>query len=48
VTGQLAGALYGRQAIPETWEKMLCNGDTIRRIAGTFAAQAIQSSEENL
>jgi ADP-ribosyl-[dinitrogen reductase] hydrolase len=48
VTGQLAGALYGRQAIPETWEKMLCNVDTIRRVAETLATQAIRSSEENL
>ena len=48
VTGQLAGALYGRHAIPKAWEKTLCDSDTIRRIAETLAAHAIQSSEESL
>jgi len=33
VTGQLAGALYGSDAIPEDWKKPLCKSDMLLHIA---------------
>lgn len=34
VAGQLAGALYGCEAIPEEWQSSVAEGDTIKALAG--------------
>lgn len=45
IYGQLAGAYYGRHAIPDEWRDALAKSDVVNRYAGILAQQAVGTSE---
>jgi len=44
ITGQLAGALYGRSGIPEIWVRRVAWGDQIKETAANLVRKAMMDN----